>query len=247
MARPKEQKNRIELDKLNTNGGTQCRAEINKLTVQEYQSAFEEGVALPPIVVYHDTNKDEHYLADGFHRVAAARNLGLLELEAEIRKGTYQDALHHALSANAAHGLRRTTDDKKVAVRKALDLHPDYTSRQIADLCRVDGKFVEGLREDTGPRVGKDGRQYQGKRERQPQPEKAEGGAKPEPAPSNAATSDVNETPEQEEFQDADEAYEHLKDAMRKEMQRWERPSEFAEAAYQIVEELLYQPQPDGA
>jgi hypothetical protein len=50
--------------------------------------------ALPPVVVF-DT-EEGLLLADGYHRVAAARRRGLETIEAEVRLGSRQDALRYA-------------------------------------------------------------------------------------------------------------------------------------------------------
>jgi hypothetical protein len=55
---------------------------------------------LPPVVVF-DT-PEGLLLADGYHRVAAARRLGLETVEAEVRKGSRHDALRYAAGVGAA-------------------------------------------------------------------------------------------------------------------------------------------------
>src|SRR5919199_2609837 len=56
--------------------------------------------ALPPVIVF-DTGK-ELLLADGYHRLAAARRCGLETVEAEVRPGSRQDALRYAAAVGAA-------------------------------------------------------------------------------------------------------------------------------------------------
>jgi ParB-like chromosome segregation protein Spo0J len=55
--------------------------------------------ALPPVVVF-DT-EEGLLLADGYHRVAAARRRGLETIEAEVRLGSRQDALRYAAKVGA--------------------------------------------------------------------------------------------------------------------------------------------------
>ena len=55
---------------------------------------------LPPVVVF-DT-PEGLLLADGYHRVAAARRLGLETVEAQVRKGSRHDALRYAAGVGAA-------------------------------------------------------------------------------------------------------------------------------------------------
>lgn len=55
--------------------------------------------AMPPVVIF--STKRGLILADGCHRVAAAKSLGLQTVEAEVRQGTAQDALRYAVTVGA--------------------------------------------------------------------------------------------------------------------------------------------------
>lgn len=121
---------RISLDAIVFDAGTQIRAAINEATVTEYAERMTEGVQFPPIVLFHDGN--QHYLADGFHRLMAAKRNQFRDIEAEIHAGTTQDALWFALGANKANGQRLTEADKQHAVRLALTAWPDKMQREIA-------------------------------------------------------------------------------------------------------------------
>ena len=55
---------------------------------------------LPPVVVFE--TPEGLLLVDGYHRVAAARRLGLETLEADVRRGSRHDALRYAAAAGAA-------------------------------------------------------------------------------------------------------------------------------------------------
>ena len=69
-----------------------------------------DGAVFPPVIVFHDGA--DYWLADGFHRVEAARKIDRKEIEAEIRDGTARDAILHGIGANATHGSggpRRTS------------------------------------------------------------------------------------------------------------------------------------------
>jgi hypothetical protein len=90
--------------------------------------------------VFQDGNK--YVLADGFHRVAAARRNHFRDVLAEIRPGTQTDALHYALSANTGPGLARTYKDKRRSVALALAQWPDLSTRELARICAVSDPFV---------------------------------------------------------------------------------------------------------
>jgi hypothetical protein len=132
----------ILIKKLETEG-LQTRAALNMDVVREYAEAERDGKAVfPPLTVFH--GKDGRLrVADGFHRLAAARQNGREKVACEVQSGEFQDALKYALLANQAHGLRRTTEDKAKAIRmayenrKALNLPDDVSARVIGDMVGV--------------------------------------------------------------------------------------------------------------
>jgi hypothetical protein len=128
-------------------GHTQFRAVENPATVAEYADAMQAGEVFPPIVVWRVG--DELHLSDGYHRLAALRKLGRATVEADVREGTALELFEHALGANARHGLPRTQEDKRKAVRAAL-AHDELSRRsdtQISKLCGVSQPFVSKLRQ----------------------------------------------------------------------------------------------------
>jgi ParB-like chromosome segregation protein Spo0J len=72
-----------------------------------------------PVTVF-DTG-DELFLADGHHRVEAARRLGRMTIEANVRRGSRHDALEFAIElARDQRGLSR--DEVRAALcRQAGD------------------------------------------------------------------------------------------------------------------------------
>jgi uncharacterized ParB-like nuclease family protein len=111
----------LAMSLVRTDGGTQARVGINTAVVEEYAEAQRQGAKLPPVVLYHEKDGDSYWLADGFHRFHANRLNGHDEILAIVRDGTRRDAVLHAVGANADHGLRRTNEDKKVAVMMLLE------------------------------------------------------------------------------------------------------------------------------
>ncbi len=142
----------IETSKIRMDGGTQSRAAINEQTVADYAEAMQdERTVFPPIVVYYDGT--DHWLADGFHRVHAWMRIGRTEVPAEIRQGDRRAAILHSCAANAAHGLRRTNEDKRRAVMTLLEDAEwgQWSDREIARRCGVSPTFVGNVR--SGPSV----------------------------------------------------------------------------------------------
>jgi len=63
--------------------------------VDQYAERMQEGDRFPPIVAFLD-GEGAYHVADGFHRIAAARKIGATDIEAIVIVGTKSDALWHA-------------------------------------------------------------------------------------------------------------------------------------------------------
>lgn len=138
--------NRLAIDCIRADERCQPRAELSEYLVIEYAAAMSEGASFPPLVVFQD--EDANWLADGFHRLEAARQAGLERIDCDIRPGSFRDAVLHTVGANATHGLRRSNADKHRAVR-ALLLDPEWSrwsDREIARRCGVSDRFVNSIR-----------------------------------------------------------------------------------------------------
>ncbi len=136
----------VALDTLRLDGGTQARVAIATLVVDEYAAAMQGGAVFPPVIVFRDG--EALWLADGFHRVYAAIQLGKTTISATIHPGTRRDAVLYAVGANARHGLRRSNADKRRAVQLLLDdpQWRQWSNREIARRCGVDEGLVRKVR-----------------------------------------------------------------------------------------------------
>lgn len=162
---------RVQLDTVAFDAGTQIRAAIDQQVVSDYAEAMTNGATFPPIVLFHDGNR--YYLADGFHRFMAAQRNQFREIEADVRAGTKDDALWFALGANKQNGQRLNEADKRHAVLLALTQWPDKSPAIIADHVGCSRVYVQRIRHaqgDTANKVdrvtGKDGRTYPAARQR---------------------------------------------------------------------------------
>ncbi len=136
----------LPLTSIRQDGGTQPRAILNGNWIEEYAHDMLAGAVFPPVIVFHDGT--DYWLADGFHRIAAAEAAGATETEADVRQGTVRDAILFSVSANAAHGQRRTNEDKRRSVHRLLD-DPEWAgwnNSKIARLCGVGETLVASLR-----------------------------------------------------------------------------------------------------
>lgn len=131
----------------------QTRAAMNAEVVKEYQEAIEAMQEFPPVTVFNEGKN--YFLADGWHRIRAYRNLDRDRISAKVYVGSHRDAFLHALSANAEHGLRRSQFDKRRAVQMALEDKEigQKTNREIAKLCRVSHTYVNRVRESLKPKA----------------------------------------------------------------------------------------------
>lgn len=135
------------ISQIRTDGGTQSRAELNNAVIEEYAEAMRAGITFPPLTVFYDGA--EYWLADGFHRIAAAGGAELDRVAVEIRQGTREDAQWHSYGANQEHGLRRSNADKQRAAQAALK-HPNsgaLSDREISRHIGVSPSFVSQWRQ----------------------------------------------------------------------------------------------------
>lgn len=148
--KPKKRKSTIEsirLNNLTIDESIQQREALNDNVVAEYAELMSDGVQFDQITVFLD-NDGIHWLADGFHRVTAAKRCGLIEFRAEIRGGSRRDAVLFACGVNARHGLRRSNADKRRAVKTML-ADPEcfqWSDREIARWCGVHHQLVGRVR-----------------------------------------------------------------------------------------------------
>ena len=98
---------RIKLEKIRLDGGTQPRKEIDEPLVQHYTEILLEGKdKFPPIDLWFDGKA--YWPSDGFHRYHAHKRAGYKDIEAKVNKGTKRDAFLACLPANGKHGKQRT-------------------------------------------------------------------------------------------------------------------------------------------
>lgn len=104
------------------------------------------GGRWPPILVHETTG----VVIDGLHRVAAARMLGLLRIDASLFSGGPNAALIEFVRRNVQHGLPLTLRERKWAAGRVLSVHPDWSDRRIAGICALSPKTVGRLRVVSG-------------------------------------------------------------------------------------------------
>ena len=192
----------------------QARAAPNNDVIAEYAAAYKAKAKMPPVDVFDVAGV--LYVVDGWHRIAGALLAGEGFLRAvTVGKGDFDYATWLALAANQQHGVRRTPDDKRRAVRLALEssIGMEQSSRAIAEHLGVSDVFVSKMRAErdesrrsqlqtfapnapTEPvkRIGKDGRARSAPKPRAPKAEPA-----PEPVAVNYPVEDDAPLPHEPE------------------------------------------------
>lgn len=137
----------VPLSSIAVDRGCQSRAVIDSETVDDYAESIRSGTEMPPAVVFYDGA--QYWLAGGFHRREAHAKAGKPSMLCEVREGTRRDAVLFSVGANATHGLRRKSEDKRRAV---LTLLADsewsrWSNREIARACGVSEFLVRSLRD----------------------------------------------------------------------------------------------------
>jgi hypothetical protein len=141
----------LKITEIRTDGGTQARVSMNWKVVADYAALMHEGAEFPAVVVFHD--KENYWLADGFHRLEAARRNGVISISAKIEPGTKRDAILYSVGANSKHGLPPTNADKRQAIFILLTDKEwaQWSDRELARQCGVASGTVNNIRKQYFP------------------------------------------------------------------------------------------------
>jgi ParB-like chromosome segregation protein Spo0J len=154
----------VPLNDLVLDPNLNLRDRLDDFTVERYADSWDR---LPPITVFEVDGK--WLVADGFHRHAAAVMLGKRSIAAEVRVGSFTDALDFVASVNLFHGLPLTRSERRRAVEVKLKLHHDWSDRRMAEELAVSRELVAKIRRqlidgnlipNNPGRVGSDGKLY---------------------------------------------------------------------------------------
>ncbi len=130
--------------------------------VQALEEAHE---GWPPLKVVRQDGR--YLLVDGFHRLEAARNLGLEVIPVEVLEAPQDGDLRAlAFSLNAQHGRPLSLADRRAFAERLLRNRPYLADREIGRRCGLSGNTVGAIRErleesaqieQTAERVGRGG------------------------------------------------------------------------------------------
>ena len=118
----------------------QIRDGNDEETILQYMEVLDQ---LPPIDVFETLGG--LYVADGFHRLAAAIRSGRRTIPANIHQGTYDEAAVFAATANARNGQRLTKDERDRGIRRLKQIHDDWSHERISQEMGVSRSTVTNL------------------------------------------------------------------------------------------------------
>ncbi len=154
----------LTLDDLVLDPSLNLRDRLDDDTVHRYMDAWGR---MPPITVFDVEGR--LLVADGFHRHAAAVSLGKRTILAEVRAGTFPEALDFVAGANLFHGLPLTRAERRRAIEVRLRLHHERSDRHLAEELSVGRELVAKIRRQLveagqiplgSTRLGADGKTY---------------------------------------------------------------------------------------
>ena len=197
----------VTVDDLVLDPNLNLRDRLDDFTVERYAEAWERM----PLVTVFDVD-GRWLLADGFHRHAAAVKLGRRAIPAEIRAGTFADALDFVAGVNLFHGLPLSRAERRRAVEVKLRLHHDWSDRRLSEELGASRELIAKTRKmlidggqvpSSSTRIGADGKTYpstglpkdpnehlpKGKAISQQDDPRDRGGRESDPAPWDDATS----------------------------------------------------------
>lgn len=166
----------LRIDQIQILEELQSRASTDWKHVDELVELLQSGGQFKehPVVFRQGPDGDEYFLADGFHRVHAYKKAGIESAMFDVRAGgttAFRHAKLWSIQSNFAHGLKRSSADKRRAVEMLLtdDEWSTKSDRWIAEQAGVSPSTVASIKQlskldsststgDNSPKTGKDGK-----------------------------------------------------------------------------------------
>lgn len=121
---------KIKISEIQERTEFMARERIDHELVAQYQYNLKKIIDLSPIEIF-DT-PEGLIVSDGYHRLAAARNLGWLKISCNVKIGSVNDAFAAACLANLQHGKPLTRSERENAVKQYIKLKPEQSNGVIA-------------------------------------------------------------------------------------------------------------------
>ena len=151
----------LGIDRLVLSAKIQPRVALDEPTIETYRELMAHGTVFDPVIAYWDGR--HYWVADGFHRVEAAKRCGFKEIAVEVREGSHANAEFFACGANTKHGLPLNNRDKRRVTKRRLCIRhrarmanaagKDVSDREIAKHIGVSNTFVGNLQRELFPQT----------------------------------------------------------------------------------------------
>jgi hypothetical protein len=117
---------------------------VGGLDTDHVAALQENPESWPPLLVVEDGG---YLLVDGFHRLAAAQNLGLESVRVELREVPDDGDLRAlAFRLNAAHGRPLTLADRRAEAERRLHADPAVSNMEVARATALSPTTVAAIR-----------------------------------------------------------------------------------------------------
>ena len=136
----------VLIKEINSSTDFTMREGLDKELVVHYKENLGIIIDENPIKLY-DTPSGL-ILIDGFHRLAAARQLNWTKIKAIVKKGSVQDAYAAACLANLKHGKPLSREERKKAIKKYIKLKVKFSNVLIARDIGVDEITIRRARSE---------------------------------------------------------------------------------------------------
>jgi ParB-like chromosome segregation protein Spo0J len=152
-------KQMIDIDAFSPSSLQHLRS-LDEATVKRYAAAMEAGERFPAVQAVR-LSDGRLALADGNHRLAAARRIGRPTIETQITEGDETLAIKLGIAGNRAHGLPMTATDRRRAAAMLLRAEPSLSDREVARQVGSSPTTVGNIRRevsilDSAPRLDLD-------------------------------------------------------------------------------------------
>lgn len=137
---------KIKIENIVADKDFMMRDGLDKKLIAQYKENLGSIVGENPIVVFDTPNS--LLLVDGFHRLAAARQLNWATIPTQIRKGSVQDAFAYACLANLRHGKPLKTKERKKAISEYIKINVQLSNVQIANQVGVHDTTIMRYRKE---------------------------------------------------------------------------------------------------
>ncbi len=153
----------VRIDELKVEASLQPR--VGGVDADHVRTLEERPDSWPPLKVVRQHGSC--LLVDGYHRLEAAKNLGLKSIRVEVVEVPPDEDIHElAFALNALHGRPLSLDDRRAFAERLLRDRPHLADREIGRRSGLSGSTVGAIRkrleesaqiEQTTERVGRGG------------------------------------------------------------------------------------------